>query len=193
MASPFVIGLCGKMGSGKTVVAKYLAAKHGFIVEKIAADIKFSVARMTGTSMEDNMRKKNLVARGEYEDGEVRVMSLGEHQVLYGKKQRRLYGDDVFVKRLWKRIHHSCCGFIVDDVRLPCEADFLTSKGSMLIRIERSMDDRQPFMHGRNPKDITEVGLDNYPFEHVIRNVDTGLRELFDMVDGIVDGLICYQ
>jgi len=192
-----VVGISGKIGSGKTEVAKHLIEERAFIADSIAMDIKLAVAKMTGTSLDDNKKRKDMVSRGQYEDGEVCVMTLGEHQVLYGKKQRALHGDDIFVRRLWDRIvaaYSECCDaavdvrmqYVIDDVRLKCEAEFLSEKGATLIRLERSPKLRAPFMVGRDPTDITEVGLDDYPFEHVLQN-DGTKDELFAAVDVLLE------
>lgn len=180
-----VIGISGKIGSGKTSVAEYLSAKHGFVVDRIATSIKIAVAEMTRTTLDDNMKRKDIVARGEYSDGEVCVMSLGQHQVLYGKKEREKHGDDIFVRRLWARLLEKMENVIIDDVRLQCEADFLVSKGIVLLRIERSEAARAPYLCGRDQTDITEVDLDEFEFKHVLYN-DGSERDLFANVVRVV-------
>ena len=189
-----LLGLAGGLGSGKTTCAEHLRDHWNFRVYRFADTIKRDVATMTGTTFEQNMREKGTVVPvprhlREAGEGEGAAATLAQLQVRYGRFKRARHGDDFFAQILWMRIVADGAPYVViDDVRLPCEADLVRAKGGRLIRLERPAEDRAAFLHGRDPNDVTEVGLNDYAhFDSVIDNAESVARLLAELDGGMVE------
>jgi len=166
---PFILALSGKVGSGKTTVANFLHSvnpeRYPFEIFRFAGILKELVAAKTGTSVDDNYFRKDIVVDGK---------TLAQHQVDVGEGMRSplLLGKDIFAKFIAMRIENSDAKFIVvDDLRLRVELDVLQEMGAFFVRINRPKVFRAPFMHNRDPTSITEVDLDDYDgFDLVVEN-----------------------
>ena len=76
---------------------------------------------------------------------------------------------------------------VISDVRFPNEANWIKSKGGILIKILRLMPDGSNYIDpSRDPNHASEISLDNYPFDLVI-GVPNGKTEyLVDIASVIV-------
>lgn len=75
---------------------------------------------------------------------------------------------------------HSPDVAVISDVRFPNEAEYVKSKGGILVRVVRTnTDGSQYFDPGRDPKHVSETALDNY----------TGWDEDVVAVSGDIAGL----
>ena len=134
MKYPQIIGLHGYAGVGKSKVAAYLQAEHGYVVIKFAAPIK-AMARAIGLSADH--------IEGELK--EVPTMLLDGHtprqfmQLLGTEFGRKFFGEDFWVNRAMEMAYDviDCGGgVVIDDCRFPNEAKAIQKTG-VVIKVTR--------------------------------------------------------
>jgi dephospho-CoA kinase len=174
-----LIGISGKVGTGKTTLGCYFENVFEFKHTYFAYAIKEMVALLTGTTFEDNMKKKSLKPKG-FKD-----KTLGELQVEMGEDYRKKYGKEVWTHSVNRFIEKwNGNPIVVSDVRTKVEAEFLRKKGGVIIRLEREFEKRKKFLCGRDPNSEIECDLDDYEhFEKVLKN--NGTKE--DLFKNIVN------
>lgn len=148
-----IIGLSGKMGTGKTTVATYLANMLGGRVESFANELRLEIEREfeipTG-SMRDRETKGKLVDLG------YKTISIRELMQWWGGV-RRQGNRDYWVHKLMSQygVHDTV---IVDDVRYVNEADAILHAGGWVIRINAYAG----YVPGSGSEHASETDLDNY-------------------------------
>lgn len=150
-----IIGLSGKMGSGKTTLAKHIMNKYeDVVVEKVAADlyaIQDFIYKRTGLTMVGEKDRDLLIAIG-----------------MWGRsKSSSLWTDSCF-NRIYKLSNNVV---IIDDIRFPEEAMAVEKMGGTLIRIEGVQ--RGPNVDPKSFTSSSECALDNWDFKHRISNMGT--------------------
>lgn len=163
---PYIIGLSGKIHSGKSTVANTIAAKHqGMIVRGFADALKQDVCGMgfdreTVYSLKPPWMRALLQA--------------------YGQAKRAL-DEDYWVKRLDSSIKLCKPGtvFIIDDMRFPNEVYWVKTMGGVTIRLER---EGYPIQSD----DYSETAIDHAAFDHTVHGVS---NELDDLVEHVLDCL----
>jgi hypothetical protein len=168
-----LIGLSGKIGSGKNTAAILLREEHPqFIEVAFAENVKKVVAILTGTTFEENMdrekRKRRIEAFG---------ATLGELQQKVGNGMRQTVGTNVWIQAVMSNLSPYT---IITDVRFPDEVKAIEQAGGIVIRIERTEEHQKvhdlkgEFLNDMRPRnDITETALDDYPFERKVMNNGT--------------------
>lgn len=153
------IALSGKARSGKDTIADRLEWWTGAIKINISAgvyDACNSIQNIVGAKIEKDPRLLQGV----------------------GMLCRELYGPDVWIDCTVRKIdsliiyNDPKVNIVISDVRFPNELEKLKSIGFTIVRIVR---DNRPI--DRDPNHISEIALDDYPFEHIIYNNGT-LEEL---------------
>ncbi len=168
-----IIGLSGKIGTGKSTLADLLS-RHlpGWLRMSFAGVLKAECAHVFGYPEE----------WGYSEDGKAMEISaphdllpwLGTDKgVITVREALQLYGDfqrshepDYFVTRLAQAVDSlpdDCPGVLVDDVRFPNEAEMVRERG-MLVRVMVY----QGWQPGAHAGHRSETALDDYPDFHVI-------------------------
>ena len=116
-----IIGLCGKLGSGKTTAQKYIIKQYNFIPVNLADALKRCAEILERTSRQD-------------------LQTLGGGF-------RTLFGQDFWVRILEERIKKQSFGlpesmqrFVVGDVRYVNEAEWIQQNGGFVIGIDTSFD-----------------------------------------------------
>lgn len=158
--SPFQykgIGISGKMGSGKSSVAKEIATLFGWPVRSLATQIKTDVEAAflaAGLDLEEGQLIPN------HKD-EIRG-TLQE----WGAMFRKYNGENWWVRQLFS---HNRLPFIVDDVRFQNEFEGLRARGFLLIRLDVLQATQReriarlyPSMDEAKFKHPSETDLDNY-------------------------------
>lgn len=153
MNNKILIGISGKMGTGKSTVTKLLVDALGELnVQKISNaapmyKVQDLIYKELGLTMQGEKDRDLLIALG-----------------MWGRNR----STDFWLEQLAKTIMESDKNiFICDDVRFENEANFFNKFGT-LIRIEGEQ--RGANVDHSRSTDATECGLDDYPFKNVISN-----------------------
>jgi hypothetical protein len=172
---PDIIGLSGKMRSGKTWLANKLAEQCGF------APLSFA------TPLKEDLRQLGFTYHDLYVDKAEPIRLLMQK---YGQAMR--YKDpDHWLNRgiaqvdKIRRLQPNCV-VVFDDVRFPNEADRIREMGGIVVRVVRQ--DRLEMDHfGIEPHtDISETALDAYTFDAVLRAGSGELAFLADEMDEVL-------
>lgn len=162
-ARPIIIGVSGKIGSGKDTAAEVIRTMDPeFEVRKFAAKLKQMVSILTGIPVSD-MENHEVKMRYLPEFG----MTLREILQRMGTEAvRGCIHDNAWVTSTMTDLKEDS-KWIITDVRFPNEAQSILDKGGYVVRIERESD--------RKSDHISETALDGCSdlFTHVINNNST--------------------
>jgi ABC-type enterochelin transport system substrate-binding protein len=167
---PIIIGLAGKMRSGKTHVARYLHTEYGFPTVSFATALKVDVIQM-GFDAQEVMETKPQPIRALLQ--------------AYGQA-RRHQDKDYWVKEAMDYIKtlrqsNSYDGpVVIDDVRFPNEVAAVTNAGGLVIRLDR------PDLIRPDNEDPSETALDNMVLDHTVA---AGEGDLDYLVANVVEYL----
>ncbi len=177
MSRRIVIGVVGLAGSGKTLVARHLIERHGFVRQRFAGPLK-------------DMLKAGLGLTDEQLDGDQKMQPLAwaggstpRHimQTLGTEWGRRLIHPDLWVNR-WREVAmatpESC--IVCDDVRFPNEAEVIRDVGGFVWRIVRPGLATMDHASERMQRSITEDTLINNAtsIPDMIRSVELTLASV---------------
>jgi len=187
-----LIGISGKIGSGKDTVAAMIQELYPqYEVKKFAGKLKDIASILTGIPVEkfeDQEFKKTDLGKEwsyvypdeYYDDGESVMVCMSVRQLLQKLGTDALRDnlhENVWVNALMAdyvekpvnvlegegyRLEDTLPNWIITDTRFPNEAKIIEEKGGILLRVERSTCNL-----GTHP---SETALDDFPFEHVIFN-----------------------
>jgi hypothetical protein len=129
-----IIGLIGVAGSGKTLVAKHLVERHGFVRQRFAGPLKEMIKvglGLTDQQLDGNGKNDPIPWAG---GATARHMM----QTLGTDWGRRMVHTDIWINR-WRHLvaAESSELIVVDDVRFPNEAAALRDVGGQLWRVYR--------------------------------------------------------
>lgn len=177
-----IIGISGKIGSGKSTAAKYLidSMKELHFEEKFFAyNVKKIASIISGLSMDDMLSQ----------DGKNRELPLyggitvGRLQQVIGTDLFRQHFDDmVWVKSLFAPYDPARDNWIVSDVRFKNEADYVKSQGGLLVRLEGD----PAGVRAKSTRDMnhpSETGLDDYGKFDIVVETEYGEGKLKLLVD----------
>lgn len=168
-----LIGLCGLAGSGKTTAAAALERRFGFSRLAIANPIKVMLreglhltrSQLWGEQKEDPIEDRFGLT------GRELMCSLGD----WGRSMHR----DLWLQMLGEAVDRQTyymglarietggpLGVVIEDVRLPEEADWLRARGGLLVHI------RRPDWDSRSDH-VTERGAEHRDGEPIVCNDGT--------------------
>lgn len=181
--STIIVGLMGKMGSGKDTVAERLVSYHGFTRLAFADELRKELVEEYGVPFElftdRALKEVPCEALGGRSPREV----MREH----GGWRRDVFGEDYWVNKIAAIIHASSAAkgrYVISDVRLPNEYDWIASEEGVLVRVVR------PAMEiGETHTHFTETALDDYPADVELINPEDRLERLYAAVDAAVENL----
>lgn len=173
-----IIGISGKLGSGKNTVASVISQLDSSFIEKaFAYKLKQIVAVLASCPIEDTMTQegKNTFVEGFN-------LTIGEMLQKVGTNALRdHFNENVWINALLIELRKAEGNYIITDCRFKNEAKAIKDAGGILIRVERPVN---PIAEKSN-RDLThasEVDLDDYDgFDHVIIN-DGDLQSLQDKI-----------
>lgn len=184
--SQLLIGLAGHARVGKDTVARYLAAHLTLISYAFADPLKQALASMfnlTANQLEGTEKEQPLPWLGK---------SPRELMQLLGTE----WGRDLVHPQLWLLLaeqnlqllaehDQAMQGVVIRDVRFDNEADWVRSKGGVILHISR---------RGIRPANnhVSEYGVRHYRGDYVIEN-DGTLGELYDQLDRAIAHLMRNQ
>lgn len=182
MNPPFnLIGISGKIGSGKTTLSTYLMEKFPSLVRmSFAENLRKVVSVLTNIPIDQTRSTKD---KNRYLPEW--KMTIGELLQKVGTEVVRSINPQAWVISLFSSYDRSTDYWIIDDVRFEEEVNYIKNMGGIIIRLEGDpgdilKDSCRDLNHG------SETALDNYKnFDLVINTND-----FIDDLDGIYD-LIC--
>lgn len=175
-----IIGITGKLHSGKDTVADYLS-KHftGSIKRGFADALKEIGMNIFGFS------EKQMYEQEEKEKVDpfwnISTRAWNQH---IGTLLRTQYREDVWIKLMEKYIqtHANCSFFIIPDVRYDNEAEFIRKQGGLVIQVNRAVDNSVDSVV-RNHS--SEHGISYNKISLTVDNTKT-LSELYEQLDKLI-------
>jgi len=161
-----IIGISGKIGSGKDFMADFIYNKIMNEFNKLADMRKFAdkvkeVSAVISDQPLDYMyiqEKKNIYLP-------VFNLTIGELQQIIGTEIFRRYDENFWIKSAFQNNDYGLV--IISDVRFKNEADFIKKENGILIRLEGDpMNVRKNSK--RNLNHISETDLDDYKHFDII-------------------------
>lgn len=129
---PLIIGLCGKMGSGKNYISENYVMKileqrgYNFLEISLADQIKVNV-----------MTKENIKYDELYVNKSMETRTLLQYEGT--ENGRKKWGEDIWIRYLdnWISIFgkRNITAFIIPDIRFKNEMDWIKNKNGILIKV----------------------------------------------------------
>lgn len=170
-----IIGLAGKKRSGKSVTAKHLAGKHGYIRYALAEPFKLALMQLLGWSFEHIEGKLKEVVDERYGFSPRTAMQT------IGTQWGRFLNRDLWIILVDQKIDWNG-NVVVTDIRRENEAQWIRSKGGVIIHIVR------PDLPN-NDDHISESGIMINPAlgDMVLTNNMEPIEKMYLKVDAYVD------
>jgi len=174
-----IIGISGKIGSGKDTVAKEIVRafpEYNFSKKSFGYNVKKTVSILTGIDMRSITTRK---VKSQYLDQW--DMTVGEMFQTIGDGVRDLTTIEAWINSLFNNVKDGE-NIIITDVRYINEAESILNRGGYLIRLTGDpknirKNDKRNFTHK------SEIELDNYDkFDIYYKNVPpiSNIQELID-------------
>lgn len=165
-----LIGLSGKIGTGKSAVAKVLE-EHGFVRRSFADALREEVAEALDIPIEWTRDRKDQRMGGLPDPYPRHTMTLREILQWHGTDYRRAQDPLYWTAQLdaWLKAYLGQ-NVVVDDCRFPDEMDMLLARGGLSVRL-LPYPSWEP---GPNAGHVSETALDDYPRFHIIRRPGFG-------------------
>lgn len=186
----YIIGISGKIGTGKNLVAD-LIQKHSnikFVQTAFAKKLKLIVALLCEIDYQDTLSQKaKNIYIPEYDN-----TIGGLYQTIGTDIMRTFYRKDVWIKSLLLELKNKPNNYIVTDVRFKNEAEALLNVNAILLRVERN-NNETAIKSNRNLNHISETELDNYDkFTKYIYNNGT-IKELEENIIKLLKSYNIYK
>lgn len=211
MQRSFVIGMLGKRGCGKDTVAGLLTERYGFVRLAFADELKKEVAEHYGVSVDllnDRVLKEvPQVALNPRRNAlrKIPVLSLlttslfdvlwragakSPRDVMqaWGMMRREQDGADYWVRKIDAHVSSQPGRYVVSDVRLPNERDWVKGLGGVTVRVTRPALEAQRKLEG-NDSHYSEIALDDYVADHTLVNHENQIDQLFRDAEAVVAAL----
>lgn len=180
-----IIGLSGRMGSGKSTAAEYLATHYGFARVRFAGPLKAMVAGYLATVGASMDRMERLI------EGDMKELPCDEFCGRSPRQVMQTLGTDWardqiapdFWTRAWRQaaeaeLARGAPGVIAEDCRFANECEAVRSFSGKVIRIERPS--AEPVAAGH----VSEAQV--IPHDTLIWN-DGPVEILYTRLDGLMD------
>ena len=177
-----LIGLSGKIGSGKTTLANELA-KEGFIKKSFAENLRKVCGILGGFNPEESRTadEKNIMIDGWN-------MTRGAFLQYIGTDVMRREYADVWVMSLMNEITNIEY-VVIDDVRFPNEYDAIKKRGGICIRLSGDPQNIRT-TSTRDLTHISETALDTYIFDLEINTNYLTIEQELTYVRNYITGVI---
>ncbi len=187
-----IIGITGKIGSGKTTLANYLVQEYDFIEYSFAGPLKeigkifgFSDQQLYGTQ-EDKLSLHShwgISSREFLQKVGTELFRNQLSKVIPDMKIKHTIWADLFKLQYMKKPRH----YVISDVRFLDEAKVITELGGIIIRTERKNDVTS--CSGYEHVHASETNINKIPFKLRIDNNENTLQEVQIIIDDYLDKL----
>tara|TARA_R110001599_G_scaffold21639_2_gene81035 strand:- start:3093 stop:4553 length:1461 start_codon:yes stop_codon:yes gene_type:complete len=182
-----IIGISGKIGSGKTTAAEYIIQQMPiFEHEFFSRKVKEVVACLTNTSVEYQFSTEGKASKSEGFD-----ITNGEFQQKIGEGLRNSIQSDIWVKSTLQNCKDKFV--IISDVRYPNELKAIQKMGGKVIRLIRKLSDEEnkTLVGNRNINHPSETALDSSQgkFDYIYSN-NSSLDDFHNFLLKIMDIII---
>lgn len=208
-----IVGITGRIGSGKDTIAEYLIANYGYQRMSYASTLKDAVAAIFHWDREmlEGSTKESREIREQVDEWWAKRLDmphLTPRWVLqyFGTDVcRKAFHDDIWIASLENKLAKMGDNVVISDCRFPNELNSLKRLGATTIRVERgqkpqwyldalivSKGKQHPMYNGAikfleqnkiHASEYSSVGLE---YDHEINN-DSTLEDLYSKVDSIVN------
>ena len=178
-----IIGIVGRIGSGKTTVSGHLCEKYAFKKYSIAEPLK-KIGLILGFTEKELYVDKTTVNADFGVTGREFLQKFGT-EICRELLPTIIPGMESIWIRLLKKYFRGKSDkarIIIDDVRFPDELEALKEFGAVIIELKRGEEDTS---ENRHASEFNIEGAD-----HVIEN-NGCLLELFNAIDSIMAGIEC--
>lgn len=193
-----IIGLNGRMQSGKDTVASILEAAYSNITRAAFADkLKDSAAaalKITREQLEDLKLYGEITVTGTTAGSDEMMghtISGREYLQYYGTEaHREVFGDDFWVEQVLDKPVTDGHILVVTDMRFPNEIEGVLNRGGIAVKIRREEADNKPILHP------SEQTLPDEQFDYFLDNNGTKqdlISNVFEMVKWITENRPQYR
>lgn len=194
-----IIGLSGRIGSGKSTVSNYLVKKYGFQEMSFAESLKDTLANifnwdremLEGSSFESRIWREEV----DHWWSERLGMTITPRKMMqqFGTDLiRNQFHQDIWIASLENKIHTLQGDIVVSDCRFPNEIQAIRNLSGMIFRITKDENDviASDILKNSNSnsKHISEWAWVNEPYDYEITN-DGSIIELHNHIDMIINKL----
>jgi len=173
----YIIGISGKLGSGKGTITKRLIELNSNFKERFFAEkLKKFVCDLCGIDYE-----LSLTQEGKNTYIETFGMTLGELLQDIGTKLRDTVDVDIWIKSIFTTMNNEGL-YLISDLRFINECEYINKYNGVTLRVNRSNNT----IGKKSKRDLnhkSETELDNYIFDYVIENNGT-YDEFISKIDG---------
>jgi hypothetical protein len=140
-----IVGLCGAPGSGKTILAKMLASRLGYVHAPFAGPLKAMVDALlvyqgfTPEFIAEIPKEESLRL---FEDKSRRYLE----QTVGTEWGRSLIGENFWVNAWNRKVQH-CLYVVADDMRFPNEFELISARNGKTFRLHRKSENFLAYMH----------------------------------------------
>jgi len=170
---PKIIGISGKIGSGKSTLSKIIQKKLSKVEYQewnFADNLKKIVAILLGYTYEE-------IITTDVKSDFIPEIDMNVRQVFQKVGtdclRNNLHNDIWVISLMLNYIKQNKPNIIIADVRFPNEAKFVLDHDGILIRINRNLNSTNLVTNLEINNHISETALDDFPFENIIENNGT--------------------
>jgi len=182
-----IVGFCGRKRSGKDTAAAYLLTSQNYIKLAFADGVRKFVEIVDPYIPygKDYVRLSRLLENYTWEELKlfqyVNVETRRLQQVVGTEVGRDLIGDNIWIDILEKEINrwgNLASGFAISDVRFPNEAEWIRSKGGIVVKLYRNGIDMND--SHRSETEVDKVKADF----HIQNNGD--VKEFYESIENTI-------